>query len=226
MATIKPTRSGNRRDFVRTQVPYVERFSSAAILLLLAGIGVAIAIKGRHYNPDLYDVRPDSLNSTASAVEGKSQTLKAEGAPPAAATTAAAETATPAAQTTTATATPSGETTGDTITEPQTAPAKPATASAEGDAGAEGSSDTPKPAPIGEPLVIALDGLQPMSDTEFYNSDTLYEKIDGRSPAYQSFNVTALRCRTFNVLAAAGSFVDVYEYRFDTPVDAFGMYAL
>ena len=226
MATTKPTRTGNRRDFVRTQVPYVERFSSAAILLLLAGIGVAIAIKGRHYNPDLYDVRPDSLNSTASAVEGKSQTLKAEGAPPAAATTAAAETATPAAQTTTATATPSGETTGDTITEPQTAPAKPATASAEGDAGAEGSSDTPKPAPIGEPLVIALDGLQPMSDTEFYNSDTLYEKIDGRSPAYQSFNVTALRCRTFNVLAAAGSFVDVYEYRFDTPVDAFGMYAM
>ena len=88
MATIKPTRSGNRRDFVRTQVPYVERFSSAVILLLLAGIGVAIAIKGRHYNPDLYDVRPDSLKSTASAVEGKSQTLKAEGAPPAAATMA------------------------------------------------------------------------------------------------------------------------------------------
>jgi len=224
MATTKPIRTGNRRDFVRTQVPYVERFSSVAILLLLAGIGVAIAIKGRHYNPDLYDVRPDSLNSTTSAVEGKSQTLKAEGAPTVAATTtAAAETAAPS---TTTTATSSGETTGDTITEPQTAPAKPATASAEGDAGAEGSSDTPKPAPIGEPLVIALDGLKPMSDTEFYNSDTLYEKIDGRSPAYQGFNVTGLRCRTFNVLAAAGSFVDVYEYRFDTPVDAFGMYAM
>ena len=180
MATTKPTRTGNRRDFVRTQVPYAERFSSAAILLLIVGIGVAIAIKGRHYNPDLYDVRPDSLNSTASAVEGKSQTLKAEGAPPAAATTtAAAETTTPTAQT----ATSSGETTGDTITEPQTTPVKPATASAEGDAGTEGSSDTPKPAPIGPPLEIALDGLKPMSDTEFYNSDTLYEKIDGRSPA-------------------------------------------
>jgi len=65
-----------------------------------------------------------------------------------------------------------------------------------------------------------------MSATEFYNSDTLYEKIDGRSPAYQGFNVVGLRCRSFNVLAAPGSYVDVYEYKFDSPVDAFGMYAL
>ena len=35
-----------------------------------------------------------------------------------------------------------------------------------------------------------------------------------------------LRCRSFNVVAAAGSYVDVYEYRFDSPVDAFGMFAL
>jgi len=218
MATIKPPRPGNRREFVRTSVPAVERLSGAVILLLLAGIGVAIAIKGRHYNPDLYDVRPDSLNSTAAAVEGKSQTLKAEGAPSAAATSpTVAETTTPA--------TANEETTGETTAAPAT-PAKPAAASGEGEGGGEGSSDTPKPAPIGEPLEIALDGLKPMSPTEFYNSDTLYEKIDGRSPAYQSFNVTGLRCRTFNVLAAPGSFVDVYEYRFDTPVDAFGMYAL
>ena len=216
MATIKPFRTGNRREFVRTQVPTSELTAGAVILVLIAGIGVAIAIKGRHYNPDLYDVRTDSLKSTAAAVEGKSQTLGAE------TTTAAA----PAAPTATATAAPGGESTGEAITEPKPASDKPATASAEGDAGAEGSSDTPKPAPIGEPLEIALAGLKPMSPTEFYNSDTLYEKIDGRSPAYQSFNVTQLRCRTFNVLAAAGSFVDVYEYKFDTPVDAFGMYAL
>jgi hypothetical protein len=65
-----------------------------------------------------------------------------------------------------------------------------------------------------------------MSDTEFYNSDNLYEKIDGRSPAYQSYNVQALRCRSFAVTAAAGSYVDVYEYKFDNPVDAFGMFSL
>ncbi|HAO79708.1 MAG TPA: hypothetical protein DCQ92_12180, partial [Verrucomicrobia subdivision 3 bacterium] len=43
---------------------------------------------------------------------------------------------------------------------------------------------------------------------------------------YQGFNVQQLRCRSFNVVAAAGSYVDVYEYRFDSPVDAFGMFAL
>ena len=119
MATIKPPRPGNRREFVRTSVPAVERLSGAVILLLLAGIGVAIAIKGRHYNPDLYDVRPDSLNSTAAAVEGKSQTLKAEGAPSAAATSpTVAETTTPA--------TANEETTGETTAAPAT-PAKPAT---------------------------------------------------------------------------------------------------
>jgi hypothetical protein len=65
-----------------------------------------------------------------------------------------------------------------------------------------------------------------MSDTEFYNPDNLFEKIDGRAPAYQGFNVQQLRCRSFNVVAVAGSYVDVYEYRFDSPVDAFGMFAL
>ena len=35
-----------------------------------------------------------------------------------------------------------------------------------------------------------------------------------------------LRCRSFTVIGAAGSYVDVYEYRFDSPVDAFGMFAL
>jgi hypothetical protein len=65
-----------------------------------------------------------------------------------------------------------------------------------------------------------------MGDTEFYNSDNLFEKIDGRAPAYQNYNIQQLRCRSFAVNAAAGSYVDVYEYRFDTPVDAFGMFSL
>src|SRR5208337_1603757 len=49
---------------------------------------------------------------------------------------------------------------------------------------------------------------------------------DGRAPAYQNYNVQQLRSRSFAVTAAAGSYVDVYEYRFDNPVDAFGMFAL
>jgi hypothetical protein len=54
----------------------------------------------------------------------------------------------------------------------------------------------------------------------------LFEKIDGRAPAYQNYNVQQLRCRSFAVNAAAGSYVDIYEYRFDNPIDAFGMFSL
>ena len=90
---------------------------------------------------------------------------------------------------------------------------------------AEGAA-APAPAAKGEPLEIKLDGLKPMSDTEFYNADNLFEKIDGRAPAYLNFNFQKLRCRSFSITGTSGSFVDVYEYRFDTPINAFGMFAL
>jgi hypothetical protein len=201
MASEKKSGTGNRREFVRTRVPLAERISSIVIVILMVAIGIAIAIKGRHFNPDIFAVRTDSLKSTTAAVEGKAGTAPsspeatAENPAPAEAPKSVAE-----------------------------KPAVAADASAEG--GAEGSGDAPKPAVKGEPLEIALAGIKPMSDTEFYNSDNLFEKIDGRAPAYQNFNVQTLRCRSFNVTAAAGSYVDVYEYRFDSPVDAFGMFAL
>jgi hypothetical protein len=207
MATEKPSRTGNRKQFVRTRIPSSELAAGAVILLLLAGIGLAIALKGRRFDPGLYMVRTDSLNSTAAAVEGKSQTLAAEGSGAPAEKPAAAET--PAE-------TPAGA---------SASPETPA-AGTEGGGGAEGSTAAPAPALPTEPLEIALGGLKPMSPTEFYNSDNLYEKIDGRAPAYQGFNVLQLRCRSFSVVAVAGSYVDVYEYRFDSPVNAFGMYAL
>ena len=105
----------------------------------------------------------------------------------------------------------------------RTAAQTPAAGEGEGEP-AEGQA-TVAPAVRGEPLDLKLDGLRPMGDTEFYNADNLFEKIDGRAPAYQGFNVQQLRCRSFSVTGAAGSFVDVYEYRFDTPVNAFGMFA-
>ena len=77
-----------------------------------------------------------------------------------------------------------------------------------------------------DPLEIYLPGIKPMGDTEFYSSDDLYQKIDGRSPAYQGFNVQELRCRTFSIDGGGSSYVDVYEYRMDTNVDAFGIFAL
>ena len=187
--------SGNRRQFVRTRVPLAERIASVVIVLLLVGIGLAIAFKGRHFDPNLFSVRTDSLNSTATAVAGKAGTAK-----------------------TMPEAKPTGETT---AAEPSaSAEASPA------EGGMDHAGDAPKPAVKSEPMEIALAGLKPMSPTEYYSADNLFEKIDGRAPAYQSFNVQQLRCRSFNVVAAAGSYVDVYEYRFDSPVDAFGMFAL
>jgi hypothetical protein len=97
----------------------------------------------------------------------------------------------------------------------------------EGEGAVEGAAGAaPAPAAKGEPLEIKLAGLKPMSDTEFYSADNLFEKIDGRAPAYLNFNFQNLRCRSFSVVGSAGSFVDVYEYRFDTPVNAFGMFSL
>ena len=201
MADVRKTGAGNRKEFVRTKIPPAENLVSVVILVLLVGIGIAIAIKGRRFDPDIFNVRPGSLNGTAAAVEGKSGTVRAE------------PQAGSAAETPASTGTP--------------APVAEKSASgAQGEAGAEGSGAAPQPAAKGEPMGIALDGIKPMSDTEFYTSDNLYEKIDGRAPAYQDFHVRQLRCRSFSVVAAAGSFVDVYEYRFDSPVDAFGMFAL
>ena len=197
MAIEKKYGTGGRKQFVRIRVSAVERIASTVILILVVAIGLAIYHKGKVFDPNLYAVRTDSLKSTALAVEGKGGTALS-----------APETKTIAAEAPKAVAekTAGGE---------ETAP----------EGGAEGSA-TPKPAEKGQPLEIALAGIKPMSATEFYNSDNLFEKIDGRSPAYQSFNVQQLRCRSFNVLAVAGSYVDVYEYRFDNPVDAFGMFAL
>ncbi len=78
----------------------------------------------------------------------------------------------------------------------------------------------------GEPLEISLDAVKLMSKTEFYSPENLYEKIDGRAPAYLGFNFQQLRCRSFAVVGAEGSFVDVFEFRMDTPMNAFGIFSL
>src|SRR5579863_5052173 len=74
MASEKKSGTGNRREFIRTEVPLAERVASFIIVVLLVGIGVAIAIKGKHFNPDIFAVRTDSLKSTTAAVEGKAGT--------------------------------------------------------------------------------------------------------------------------------------------------------
>ena len=196
MATEKKYGGGGRKQFVRTRVPVTERAASLILLVLLVVIGLAIYRQGKHFDPNLYAVRTDALKSTATAVAGKNGTALSAPAPVAAEAPKA----------------DAGKTAGAEEPAPE--------------GGAEGSAAAPKSAEKGQPMEISLVGTKPMGDTEFYTADSLYEKIDGRAPAYQSFNVVALRCRSFAVNAVPGSYVDVYEYRFDHPVDAFGMFAL
>lgn len=190
-----------RNAFVRTKVSPLERVISLVIVCLLAAIGVAIAINGRHFDPHIYSLRPDALKSTEAAVEGKSGTLRSE---------ASGKPAGPA--------------------QAKVAAAKPSTGeapAAEGDAGYEAEGGAPsKPVAKGGPMEIALPGIKPMGDTEFYSADNLFEKIDGRAPAYLGFNFQQLRSRSFAIVGAEGSYVDVYEYRMDTPMNAFGIFAL
>jgi hypothetical protein len=188
-AAAKPP-TGNRKTFRRTKVSSAERVASLFILVLLVVIGVAIWLKGKHYDPDRFTLNIDALKSTAVAVEEKSGTAQ-----------------------------------GADVSPGETKAASKTQAIGEGEAAvepAEGAAAAP--AAKGEPLEIKLDGLKPMSGTEFYNADNLFEKIDGRAPAYLNFNFQNLRCRSFSVIGTSGSFVDVYEYRFDTPVNAFGMF--
>ena len=201
MANEKKYGAGGRKEFVRTRVPKVESLASAVILLLIVIIGLAIYRKGQRFDPHLYAVRTESLQTTKNAVEGKAGTV------PTGTAVAPAEPAKTTATTPPATA------------EDSSGYGAPS-------AGAENSPADGKPALKNEPLELTLAGIKAMGDTEFYTSDNLYEKIDGRAPAYQSFNVQQLRCRSFGINAVPGSYVDVYEYRFDTPVNAFGMFAL
>lgn len=211
MASDKKYGSGGRKQFVRTRVPAAESFAAAVILLLLVVIAAAIYHQGRHFDPNRYAVRVESLKSTAAAVVGKAGTLRAESETSGTATPSAApaEMSKPADGATATTTAAGGE-----------------GGNGEGGEGAAAASTAPAAPVKGQPLEIALPGTKPLADTEFYNADNLFEKIDGRSPAYQNYNVQQLRCRSFGVNAASGSYVDVYEYRFDNPVDAFGMFSL
>ena len=91
MASEKKSGAGNRREFVRTKISLGERVASLVIVILLAGIGIAIAIKGRHFDPNLFAVRTESLKSTAAAVEGKAGTALSTPTTKATAETSAAE---------------------------------------------------------------------------------------------------------------------------------------
>lgn len=75
-------------------------------------------------------------------------------------------------------------------------------------------------------LLGGLAWLTPLSETEVYSPETLYEKINGRAPAYFDFGFKELQCRTFAVQNQPEEFVDVFVFTMGSPLDAFGIYAM
>ena len=197
----------SRSSFVRTRVPLGERIAGVTIVSLLVAIGAIIGIKGRHFDPNLYSLRTDALKTTAAMVEGKQGTLKENSSSAQDGSPNLSDATKPSAAVTSAAPTAAGAASGE-----------------EGDASAP-SPSLPAGA-AGEPLEIVISGLKPMGATEFYSPDNLFEKIDGRAPAYLAFNFQQLRNRSFSVEGTAGSYVDVYEFRMDTPINAFGAFAM
>jgi len=68
--------------------------------------------------------------------------------------------------------------------------------------------------------------LKAMGPTEIYTPDTLFEKINGRAPAYLEFNFRELTSRSFSLTMRGGQFIDVFIYWMDTPLNAYGMFSL
>lgn len=69
------------------------------------------------------------------------------------------------------------------------------------------------------------DSLVPMGPTEHYTEATLYEKINGRAPAYFEYNFEELTARSFSLEGSTGEFVDVFLFRMASPLNAFGIFS-
>ena len=194
-----PPRPGPaKKPFKRTNVSVGERAVSILIVALLAAIGAAVWIKGRNFDPGLYSLRTEALKSTEAPAAGAPRITGSAGT--------------------------------------QQKPASPAEAGAMQDGAPSMTTEAaPEPpegsheasaAPAAKAAPIEIPGAKPMGDTEFYSPDSLYEKIDGRAPAYIEFHFQQLRSRSFSAPGSVGSYVDVYEYQMNSPVNAFGIFAL
>ncbi len=82
-----------------------------------------------------------------------------------------------------------------------------------------------------ETIALALEGLTPAGFTkkslvERYTEANLYEKIDGRSEMFQSYDVTGMTFVTFSKADDRAKFIDVFLYDMTTPLGAFGVYSV
>ena len=82
-----------------------------------------------------------------------------------------------------------------------------------------------------ETIARALEGLTPEGFTkkslvERYTEANLYEKIDGRSELFHSYDVTGMTFVTFSKADDPSKFIDVFLYDMTTPLGAFGVYSV
>jgi hypothetical protein len=61
---------------------------------------------------------------------------------------------------------------------------------------------------------------------ERYTEANLYEKIDGRSELFHSYDVTGMAFVTFSKADNPSKFIDVFIYDMTTPLGAFGVYSV
>ncbi len=90
---------------------------------------------------------------------------------------------------------------------------------------------TPETKAATETIARALEGLTPegfaqKSPVERYTEANLYEKIDGRSELFHSYDVTAMTFVTFSRAGDPAKFIDVFLYDMTTPLGAFGIYSV
>ena len=82
-----------------------------------------------------------------------------------------------------------------------------------------------------ETIARALEGLTPegfakKSLVERYNEANLFEKIDGRSELFHSYDVAGMTFVTFSKANDPAKFIDVFLYDMTTPLGAFGVYSV
>jgi len=90
---------------------------------------------------------------------------------------------------------------------------------------------TPEMKAVTETIAQALEGLTPegfaqKSPVERYTEANLYEKINGRSELFHSYDVTGMTYVTFSKADDPAKFIDVYLYDMTTPLGAFGVYSV
>src|SRR5262249_55427059 len=61
---------------------------------------------------------------------------------------------------------------------------------------------------------------------ERYTEANLYEKINGRSELFHSYNVTGMTFVTFSKADDRTKFIDVFLYDMTSPLGAFGVYSV